>query len=127
MEPRDGNSGDASSSKKKRAPSARKRTTKAVNAEQNGATATERELAPTTEVRPAQDQASVADGSAAATRNPGQRTSGERPADLGSADGNSDEGTFGERDADRAADVAADLKSWMDTRQQDRDAPREVL
>src|SRR5688500_8744452 len=110
MEPRDGNSGDAPSSKKKRAPGARKRTPKAVNAEQNGATATEREVAPTTEVKPAQNQASVADRSEAAARSSGQRTSGERPADLGSADGNSDDGTFGVRDADRAADVAADLK-----------------
>ena len=127
MEPRDGNSGDAPAPKKKRAPSARKRAPKAVNADQNGASATEREVAPTTEVKPAQDQASVADRSAAAARRPGQRTSGERPADVGSADESSDWGTFGERDADRAADVAADLKSWMDTRQQDRDAPREVL
>jgi hypothetical protein len=120
MAPNDGND----SGKKKRAPSARKRAPKAVNsAEQNGATATEREVAPQAKPQPAQTQPSMADRSVVGARGPGQRTSGERPADIGNDDG----GPFGERDADQAADVAADLKSWLDARREDRDAPREVL
>lgn len=118
MEPNDG-----SAPKKKRAPSARKRAPKAVEAaEQNGASATEREVAPETEPVPAQTQAKV-DGGTDESHSPGQRTSGARPADVG----NADDDNFAERDSDRAADVAADLKSWMDARREDRDAPREVL
>ena len=62
---------------------------------------------------------------------PGQEASGA--ADRSVADrqplerGDGDHRTFGDRDADQAADVAADLKSWLDTRREDRDAPREVL
>ncbi len=52
---------------------------------------------------------------------PGQELSGV--ADRSAADA----GAFGERDAHRAADVAADLKSWMDTRREDRDERGEVL
>ena len=121
MEPKDGKGpGEAP---KKRAPSARKRAPKSVKAaEENGATATEREVAPQKEPVPAQTQATVHRG-ADESRSPGQRTSGERAADLG----NADDPNFGDRDADRAADVAADLKSWLDTRREDRDGPREVL
>jgi hypothetical protein len=64
------------------------------------------------EPKPGQERSGVTDRSAA----------DQRPE---RADGG--EGTFGERDADRAADVAADLKSWLDTRREDRDGPREVL
>jgi hypothetical protein len=128
MEPKDGKgSGDGQrSAKGKRAPSARKRGPKAVKStEENGATATEREVAPQADPRPAQGGPVVANRGAAEARSPGQRTSGERPADPGDGDGG--DPNFGERDADRAADVAADLKSWLDTRREDRDAPREVL
>jgi hypothetical protein len=52
---------------------------------------------------------------------PGQELSGV--ADRSGADA----GPVGERDANRAADVAADLKSWMDTRREDGDARGEVL
>jgi hypothetical protein len=52
---------------------------------------------------------------------PGQELSGV--ADRSAADAD----TFGERDANHAADVAADLKSWMDTRHEDRDGRGEVL
>jgi hypothetical protein len=125
MEPNDRNGpGDEQrSAKKKRAPNARKRAPKAVTtAEENGATPTEREVAPQTEPVPAQTQARVQRGTDE-SRNPGQRSSGERSADLGSDDGRN----FGDRDANSAADVATDLKSWVDTRREDRDAPREVL
>ncbi len=125
MEPNDGNGpGDKQrSGKKKRAPNARKRAPKSLkDTDENGASPTEREVAPQAEPVPAQTEARVQRGTDE-SRSPGQRTSGERPADLGSAD---DDG-FGERDADRAVDVAADLKSWMDTRREDRNAPREVL
>ena len=120
----DGNDpGDAQAPKRKRAPSARKRAPKAVQAaEENGATATEREVAPQTQPKPAQTEARVERGTDE-SRSPGQRASGERPADFA----NPDDGNFGDRDADRAADVAADLKSWLDTRREDRDGPREVL
>jgi hypothetical protein len=114
--------GDAPAPKRKRAPTARKRTPKAVQAEQNGSTATEREVAPQAQPVPAQTQAKV-DRGTDESRNPGQRTSGERPVDVAS----SDDGDFAERDADRAADVAADLKSWMDTRREDGEARGEVL
>jgi hypothetical protein len=107
MEPRDGKGpGDASAPRKRRAPSARKRGPKAVNsAEQNGATATEPEVTSQTEATSA------------------QATPGEQTPDLGDGD----ERGFGDRDAANAANVAADLKSWLDTRREDRDGPREVL
>ena len=130
MEPNDGNGpGDERSGKKKRAPSARKRAPKATTStEQNGATPTEREVAPQAQPKPAQTlpsqtQPNVADRSAVGARSSGQRTSGERTADLGNADGRN----FGDRDADSAANVAADLKSWMDTRRDDHGSRGEVL
>jgi hypothetical protein len=132
MQPNDGNGpgDDRGSAKKKRAPGARKRGAKAAKAtEQNGATATEREVAPQAQVKPAQTQSNVADRSVAEARGPGQRTSGERPVDLGTADerGYDDERNYGDGDAERAADVAADLKSWLDTRREDRGSRGEVL
>ncbi len=126
MESNDGKGpGDSSTPRKKRAPSARKRTPKAVKAaQQTEPPTTDRELAPQAEAQPAQTEPrEEADRSAVEPRSPGQRTSQERVVPL---DGQGDE-SFGVRDADRAADVAADLKSWMDTRREDRDAPREVL
>lgn len=117
--------GDSQTPKKKRAPSARKRTPKTVkSAEQGTAAATVREEAPRAEVRPAQTEPAEANRSGAETRNTGQqRPSGERVVDLQG----SDESTFGERDAESPADVAADLKSWMDTRREDREHRGEVL
>jgi hypothetical protein len=94
------------------------------SAEQGAATTTDREEAPRAEVRPAQTEPAEANRSGAETRTTGQqRASGERVVDLQG----SDESTFGERDAESPADLAADLKSWMDTRREDRDSPREVL
>ena len=126
MDPKDGNgTGDGATPKKKRAPSARKRAPKAVkSAEQGTAAETVREEAPRAEVRPAQTEPAEANRSAGETRPSGQqRKSGERVVDLHG----SDESTFGERDAESPADVAADLKSWMDTRREDRDHRGEVL
>src|SRR5687768_6000979 len=126
MEPKNGDgAGDSSTPKKKRAPSARKRAPKAVqSAEQGTAAATVREEAPRAEARPAKTEPAEANRSAGETRSPGQqRTSGERLVDLHG----SDESTFGERDAESPADLAADLKSWMDTRREDRDTRGEVL
>ena len=125
MEPRDRKgSGDGSAPKGKRAPTARKRTPKsAKTADQNGATATEREVAPQAQVEPARTPSEVADRSAAEGRTTGASGAEQATADL---DGG-DQSNFGDRDADRAADVAADIKSWMDTKREDRDAPREVL
>jgi hypothetical protein len=98
-------------------------------AEQNGTTATatptEREVAPETPVQPAQTEPASTGRDPVAARTAGQRTSGERASAIENADER--DGSFGERDADRAADIAADLKSWMDTRREDRDQPREVL
>lgn len=125
MEPKDRKgSGDGSAPKGKRAPSARKRTPKSAKAaDQNGATATEREVAPQAEIEPTRTQSDVADRSGTETRTAAASGADEGTADL---DGG-DQRNFGDRDADRAADVAADIKSWMDTRGEDRDAPREVL
>jgi hypothetical protein len=126
MEPKNGDgAGDNQTPKKKRAPTARKRAPKAVkSAEQGTEAATVREEAPRAEVRPAKTEPAETNRSGAATRNTGQqRPSGERVVDLQG----SDESTFGERDAESPADLAADLKSWMDTRREDRDTRGEVL
>jgi hypothetical protein len=126
MEPKNGNgAGDGSTPRKKRAPSARKRAPKAVkSAEQDTAAATVREEAPRAEATPAKTEAAEANRSDGGTRPSGQqRASGERLVDLRG----SDESTFGERDAESPADLAADLKSWMDTRREDRDTRGEVL
>jgi len=124
MEPRDRKgSGDASAAKGKKTANARKRTPKSVkSAEQNGAAATERELAPPAPVEAATGQSDAADRNDAVAAGVASATEQER-ADRGDGDQRS----FGERDADRAADQAADIKSWMDARREDRDAPREVL
>jgi hypothetical protein len=125
MEPKDRKgSGDGSAPKGKRAPTARKRTPKsAKTTDQNGATATEREVAPQAQIEPARTQSEVSERSATETR-----TGAASGADQGTADlDGGDPRNFGDRDADLAADVAADIKSWMDTRREDRDAPREVL
>jgi hypothetical protein len=125
MEPKNGDgAGDSPTPKRKRAPSARKRAPKAVkSAEQGTAAETVREEAPRGEVRPAKTEPAEANRSAGEARPSQPRTSGERVVDLRG----SDESTFGERDAESPADLAADLKSWMDTRREDKDAPREVL
>jgi hypothetical protein len=126
MEPKDGKGAgeEQRTAGRKRAPSARKRTPKSVPAdEQSGPAPTERETAPETVARPAQSVAAVASRSATEVREPGQRTSDEPTADVGAAD----ERDYGEPDSARAADVAADLKSWMDARREDRDGGREVL
>ena len=135
MEPRDGNgTGDSLPPKKnrapsaKRAPGARKRSTKTVkSAEQSAETqdtaaTTVREEAPQGAPVPARTEPTEANRSNADSHKAQQRKSGERAVDLESAH----DGTFGERDADRAADYAADLKSWMDARD-DRDHRGEVL
>ena len=125
MAANDGNSGDEQRAAKKRAPGARKRTPKAVkSAEENGASPTEREVAPQAQPVPADTHASVAGGTDE-SRNPVQRTPGERPADF--TNPNDDDHSFGDRDADRAANVAADLKTWLDTRREDREERGEVL
>ena len=126
MEPKNGDgAGDSPTPKKKRAPSARKRTPKAVSsAEQGSAAATVREEAPRAEVRPAKTEPAEANrGAGEAPTSGQQRKSGERVVDLHG----SDESTFGERDAESPADLAADLKSWMDTRREDREHRGEVL
>jgi hypothetical protein len=127
MEPKDRNGpGDGQRpAKGKRAPNARKRSPKTVqSAEENGATATERELTPRAEVKPAQGgPASASTRPATEGRSPGQSASDERRPNIG-GDGDRN---FAERDAERPADVAADIKSWMDTRREDRDTSREVL
>ncbi|MFN2563515.1 MAG: hypothetical protein ABR499_00720 [Gemmatimonadaceae bacterium] len=75
------------------------------------------------EAKPGQEASGAADRSVAEISTAGQAM-GDRPAAGADTGG---DGGYGNRDADRAAQVAADLKSWLDTRNEDRDAPREVL
>jgi hypothetical protein len=118
MESNDGKGpGDAPGQKKnKRTPSARKRAPKAAKAEQNGTGLADREPR---EAPPAQDQA---DGTERSPR----ETNVSTPRAADQAD-SGDHGDFSNGDAERAADLAADLKSWMDTRQEDRGVRGEVL
>jgi hypothetical protein len=80
------------------------------------------EAKPGQEVSGASDR-SVADRGVADMSTAGQAM-GDQPAAAADTGG---DGGYGNRDADRAARVAADLKSWMDSRHDDRDEPREVL
>jgi hypothetical protein len=110
--------GPGDASKKKRAPTARKRAPKGAQAaEQNRTVVDEREVG-VGQPPKAQDQA---DGSERVAREAGIST--PRAADQ--ADPGNDGGA--NPDANRAADLAADLKSWMDARRGDREEPREVL
>lgn len=129
MEPKDGNAGDGPTPKKKRASStkrassARKGAAKTLRSTEQETAATVREEAPQATAKPAHTHPTEPSRSSADTRGAQPRTSGERRVDLEGEHDNS----FGDRDADRAADVAADLKSWMDTRREDRDHRGEVL
>jgi len=75
------------------------------------------------DAKPGQEASGAADRSVADLSTAGQAM-GDKPAAAGDTGG---DGGYGNRDADRAAQVAADLKSWMDSREEDRDQPREVL
>ena len=75
------------------------------------------------DAKPGQELSGAADRSAADLSTAGHAM-GDQPAARGDEGG---DGGYGNRDADRAAQVAADLKSWLDTRKEDRDQPREVL
>jgi hypothetical protein len=78
------------------------------------------------EAKPGQEASGASDRSVADLSTAGQAM-GDQPAAPGDAGGDGGSGDYGNRDADRAASIAADLKSWMDTRREDRDHPREVL
>jgi hypothetical protein len=68
------------------------------------------------EPKPGQEVSGATDRSAADTSTAG----GDQPSPQG-------DGDYAHRDAAHAAQSAADLKSWLDTRREDRDGPREVL
>jgi hypothetical protein len=109
MEPKDRNgAGDGQRpGRKKGAPSARKRAPKEVKATEQSVPTTASELAPQSKPQPAQTQ-------------PSREPVGARTDDVGRRDdGTVDEGNFGERDAESPANVAADIKSWMDARRED--------
>jgi hypothetical protein len=78
------------------------------------------------EAKPGQEASGARDRSVADLSTAGQAM-GDQPAapdDTGGDAGHRDDGN---RDADRAATLAADIKTWMDARQEDRDHAREVL
>ena len=109
--------GDSPAPKKKRAPTARKRTPKTASAaEESAATVAERP-----NVGGSKRADEQADGSERSPKDAGIST--PRAADQA----DSGDERFGQAQAEGAAAVANDLKSWMDARREDRDEPREVL
>ena len=147
MEPNDENGpGDEqrpAKATRKRAPSARKRPPKAVRAaeaeqqeqgsrpdeqQRNGAgsAAAARDA---TETQQGDGQSPGAEPTGASDRiaadlSTAGASMGDQPAARGDTGG---DGGYRLRDAERAAESAADLKSWIDTKPEDREAPREVL
>jgi hypothetical protein len=110
--------GDSPAPKKKRAPTARKRTAKSANAAEESAATVAEPGHPAGRSRRSDEQA---DGSERSPKDAGIST--PRAADQA----DSGDERFGQTQAEGAAVVANDLKSWMDARREDRDAPREVL
>ena len=76
------------------------------------------------EAKPGQEVSGVSDRTVAEVRASTQAVMGDQPAADGDIGGDAG---YGDYDAERAASLAADLKSWLDTRREDRDEPREVL
>ena len=109
---------------RKTAPSARKRSAKSVNAEEQagaGAAAGAGIAAAEAEPRQAPPPQDQADGQERAGRDALAGVSTPRAADQGDPIGDSGRSgdDFQNGDADRAANLAADLKSWMDARNGD--------